>query len=166
MPLPDVNTPPKQLSLIISQPEELTVSQLSQYIATSSQTPERLADYRTEWWYRVLYPFSILVLILFPLVQGARTDRRSAMAGVGVAILVLVIFIIASGCFMGLGRHDRLPPFVAAAATEVILGAVGLYLLAISNGWWWQLREVWKNWYGSDDEDEAPPIEPGKTLHS
>ena len=54
--LPDVTTPPGQLSLIVSQPEQLTVSQLSEYIRTSTTSPENLAKYRTEWWYRMLFP--------------------------------------------------------------------------------------------------------------
>ncbi len=75
--LPDITTPPKQLSLIVSQPEQLTVRELSQYIATSTATKEHLASYRTEWWYRVLYPLSLIILMLFALIQGTRTDRRS-----------------------------------------------------------------------------------------
>ena len=152
--LPDAVTPPQQLSLIVSQPDQLTLSQLSEYIATSSQSEEHLAGYRTEWWYRVVYPFSILVLILFALMQGARSDRRSAMAGVGVAILVLVGFMMAMSVFMAMGRFGRIPPFLAAVATEAIFGLIGLHVLALTNGWWWQLYEWWRTWYG-EDEDEA-----------
>jgi lipopolysaccharide export system permease protein len=149
--LPDMTTPPQALSLIVSQPEQLTLSQLSQYIATSSQSQDALAKYRTEWWYRVFYPGSILVLILFALIQGARTDRRSAIAGVGVALVVLLFFTMAMSVFMAMGRFNRLPPFIAATATEVIFGLLGLHLLAVSNGWWWQLHEMWKNWYGEEE---------------
>jgi lipopolysaccharide export system permease protein len=144
--LPDITTPPKQLSLIVSQPDQLTVAQLSQYIATSTATPEHLAGYRTEWWYRVLYPFSLIVLMLFALLQGTRTDRRTAVAGVFAVILVLLAYIMVMNVFMAAGRFNRLPPFVAVIATEVIFGAVGLHLLALSNGWWWQLLEVGKRW--------------------
>jgi lipopolysaccharide export system permease protein len=160
--LPDVTTPPKQLSLIVSQPEQLTMGQLSQYIATSTQSSDHVAQYRTEWWYRVIYPFSILVLILFALIQGARTDRRSAIAGVGVAIVVLLFFTMAMSIFMAMGRANRLPPFLAASATEVIFGLIGLHLLAISNGWYWQLHELWKQWYTllTVDEDETPAALP------
>jgi LPS export ABC transporter permease LptG len=149
--LPDVTTPPKDLSLIISQPEQLTNTELVRYIDSSTQSPAYLASYRTEWWYRQIYPFSLFVLILFALSQGMRTDRRSAVAGLGMAIAVLLLFTMATGGFMAMGRHDRLPPLVAASATEVIFGAVGIYLLAANNGWWWQLRELWKQWYESDD---------------
>jgi lipopolysaccharide export system permease protein len=153
--LPDMTTPPHQLSLIVSQPEQLTLGQLGQYLETSSQSPEYLARYRTEWWYRVFYPFSILSLIFFALIQGARHDRRSAVAGVGVAIVVLLGFTMAMSVFMAMGRFGRLPPFIAAVATEAIFGAIGLYLLALANGWWWQLLEWWRNWYEEDDEEEA-----------
>ena len=76
--LPEVTTPPKQLSLVVSQAEQLTLPQLSQYIATSTSSPEHLAGFRTEWWYRVLQPFSLIVLLLFALLNGMHADRRGA----------------------------------------------------------------------------------------
>ena len=144
--LPDVTTPPKQLSLIVSQPEQLTVAQLSEYIRTSTSSQDNLAKYRTEWWYRILYPFSMIVLMLFALLQGTRTDRRTAIAGVFGIILVLLAYIMVTNVFLTAGRFNRLPPFVAVIATEVIFGAIGLHLLALSNGWWWQLMEVGRRW--------------------
>jgi len=154
--LPEITTPPKQLSLIVSQPDQLTVSQLSQYIQTSTSTEDHLAMYRTEWWYRVLYPVSLLVLMIFALLQGTSTDRRSAVAGVFGSVVVLVVFIMVTSVFLAMGRANRLPAFIAVMATPTIFGALGLYLMAIKNGWWWQLREYWKQWQvqraaGSED---------------
>ena len=150
--LPDITTPPRQLSLIVSQPDQLTFSQLSQYIDTSTATSEHLASYRTEWWYRLLYPLSLIVLMLFALLQGTRTDRRTAAVGVFWAIVVLVAYILVMGVFMTAGRFNRLPPFIAAIATEVIFGGIGLYLLALSNGWGWQLLEIGKRWKAQWEE--------------
>jgi hypothetical protein len=45
---------------------------------------------------------------------------------------------------MTLGKHDRLPPFVSVIAMELVFGAIGLHLLALNNGWWWQLRDLWR----------------------
>jgi lipopolysaccharide export system permease protein len=142
--LPDITTPPKQLSLIVSQPDQLTVAELSRYIATSTASQDHLASYRTEWWYRILHPFSLIVLMLFALVQGTRPDRRSAVAGVVSAIIVLVLYIMVMNVFMAAGRFNRLSPFLAVVSTEVIFGLVGLYLLALRNGWWWQFRQLFK----------------------
>ena len=156
--LPDITTPPKQLSLIDKQAEQLTVAQLSEYISTSTSSQLNLAKYRTEWWYRVLYPFSLIVLMLFALLQGTRTDRRNAVAGVFGVILVLLAYIMVMNIFMAAGRFNRLPPFVAVIATEVIFGAIGLYLLGLGNGWWWQLLEAGKRWHAQWNEEHDKAV--------
>ncbi len=46
--------------------------------------------------------------------------------------------------FMALGKHNRLSPFFSVVAMELVFGAIGLYLLALGNGWWWQLLEIGK----------------------
>jgi lipopolysaccharide export LptBFGC system permease protein LptF len=144
----DITTPPKQISLVMSEPDHLTVSDLSQYIATSTATQANLAKFRTEWWYRMMYPSSILVLMLYGLLQGARIDRRNAAAGVFKTILVLIFYMVVSNLVLGLGNNNKLPPFVAASATQVVFGIVGLCLLAGRFGWWWQLYGLAREWAG------------------
>jgi lipopolysaccharide export system permease protein len=144
--LADVTTPPRQLSLLLTPEGDLTLGELSEYIATSTQTPDRLAKYRTEWWYRILYPFSVLILMLFALVQSGRSDRRSPAAGIGIAIAVLISYSVLSSVFMAAGKNNRLPPFVAVSLTEVIFTAIALHWLAISNGWYWQAQEWYVAW--------------------
>lgn len=145
--LPDVTTPPKQLSLIVSQPNQLTLSQLSQYIATSGQPEQTLVKFRTEWWYRVFFPLTLIILMIYALLQGARIDRRGNVGlAVGTAIIVLMLFYAFSSVFLAAGNNNRLPPFIAAGMPQLIFGSIGLYLLAIENGWWWQLLEYWKRW--------------------
>ena len=144
--LSDVTTPPKQLLLISSEPDALTVPELSEYIATSTGTAEHIAKYRTEWWYRVIYPFSILVLMLFALVQGGRSHRRGSAAGIGACILVLICFNIFSGVFKSAGTYNRLPPFVAVSFIEVTFAVIGLHLLALNNGWYWQVQQTSRAW--------------------
>jgi len=142
--LNEITTPPAQFALIGALPEQLTVAQLGQYIDTSTASQTHLAGYRTEWWYRVLYPFSLIILVLFALLQGTRSDRRSPVAGIVWTIVVLIAYVLLVNGFRTLGNHDRLPPFFSIVAMEVLFGAVGLHLLALNNGWWWQLRDVWK----------------------
>jgi hypothetical protein len=44
---------------------------------------------------------------------------------------------------MALGKHSRVfSPFMSVVTIEVIFGALGLGLLAQTNGWWWQLLEA------------------------
>jgi lipopolysaccharide export system permease protein len=150
-----ITTPPKQLSLIVSAPEQLTVSELSQYIASSTSTPEHLAKYRTEWWYRVLYPLSLVILMLFALIQGTRSDRRSPVVGIVMTVLVLFIYILFINASIALGKHDRLSPFVSVVAVQIIFAAMGLYLLARENGWWWQLVHYSKRWLVEEEGEKG-----------
>ena len=157
--LPDFNTPPQVLSLIASDADHLTLKQLSEFINTSTNSKEKIAKYRTEWWYRVLYPFTLIVLMFYALLQGTRTDRRGALGGIMLAIVVFISFIAINQVFLAAGSYNRLPPFVAAISTEFIFGAVGIYLLAVKNGWGWQLLEQGRRWKadwdagGRDDEE-------------
>jgi len=151
--LPDITTPPKQLTLIVSQPPQLTLAQLSEYIKTSTTSVENLAKYRTEWWYRVLSPLSLAVLMLYALLQGARSDRRGAVAGVFWIIVLFLVYNMVMSVFMAAGSNNRLPPFLAVIAPELIFGALGLHLLAINNGWWRQLLAAWKQWHAESEED-------------
>ena len=57
--------------------------------------------------------------------------------------------------FMALGRHNRLPPFISVAAMELVFGAIGLHLLALSNGWYWQLLETGRRWQAQSMEDRT-----------
>jgi lipopolysaccharide export system permease protein len=142
----DITTPPKQISLGVSPPDYLTVSQLSQYIATSTSAQENLAKFRTEWWYRFLDPLGLLVLMLFGLLQGARLDRRSAAAGVFKTIIIFLVYFVVMSLVLQMGNHAKLPPFIAAIATQVVFGLVGLSLLATKFGWWWQLLDLARQW--------------------
>lgn len=142
--LTDITTPPNQLSFISSEPEQLTLWQLYSYLdGSSGQTEDRLAKFRTEWWYRLFYPSSLIVLLLFALVQGTVTDRRGAVAGVFNSIFVFLAFLIANNIFMAAGRQNRLPAPLAASASELIFASIGLYLLAQRNGWFWSLHRWW-----------------------
>ena len=140
----DFTTPPKQLSLIVSQAEQLTLPQLSQYIATSTASQEHLAGFRTEWWYRVLQPFSLFVLLLFALLNGMHTDRRGAARGWAWSIAVLFAYIVCQATILPFGRFNRMPPVVSVLTTEILFAVIGLHLLALKYGWYWQLGESLK----------------------
>jgi len=107
----------------------------------------------------VLYPFTLIVLMFFALLQGTRTDRRSTLGGIMLAIVVLILFIAINQVFLAAGRFNRLPPFIAAISTEVIFGSIGLYLLSMKNGWGWQVLEHAKRWKAQWDafqREETP----------
>jgi lipopolysaccharide export system permease protein len=160
--LPDINTPPQIVGLVKTDPDELTMRQLSDFIAGSTASHEFLAKYRTEWWYRVIYPFSIIVLMFYGLFQGTINDRRGALGGVMIAIVAFGVFEAFNKIFLAAGWANRLPPFIAAIATELILGGIGLYVLSLKNGWHLQVRDLiarWRTEWSDTPEEQVRPVE-------
>jgi lipopolysaccharide export LptBFGC system permease protein LptF len=90
--------------------------------------------------------------MLFALLQGTSTDRRSTLGGIMTVIIVLICFVAFSQMFLAAGRVNRLPPFVAVAMTQVIFGGIGLYLLGWKNGWGWQILGHARRWKAQWEE--------------
>ena len=103
----------------------------------------------------MLYPFCLPVLMLFALQQGARSDRRNTLAGVFLAIIVFFAFSCSVYVFRAVGQHGHLPPYVAVGISEVVFGLIGLHLLALNNGWWWQLNQWWIQWRTARGRESA-----------
>jgi len=151
--LPEVTTPPRQLSLANSQADQMTLSQLSQFIANSTGTQDYLATFRTEWWYRVLQPFSLFILLLYAFLNGMHNSRRGAAQAWAWAIIVLILYMASMAFFTPFGRFNRMPPVLSVLMTQIIFGVIGLHLIAIKYGWYWQVMESWKKRRGSTKKE-------------
>ena len=57
---------------------------------------------------------------------------------------MLICFNIFSGVFKSAGTYNRLPPFVAVSFVEIVFALIGLHLLAINNGWYWQMQQTYR----------------------
>ena len=92
---------------------------------------QRMASLRLFYAERLTYPFTGLVLIALgvPFVIGHEKIQRSRMLGIGICVVICIIFYTVQHISQDLGQHGRLPPEVAAWLPIVLFGAVGLYLL-------------------------------------
>lgn len=142
--LPGYTISPLQLAYTISDPKQLTLTQLWQFINDSGGADaERLAPFRTQFWYLFAYPTIIFVLIIFAIAMGAEHDRRAgAAAGVFNAIFVLLGFYFTMGFFETMGWGNRMNPVAAAWAGPVAFGLVGILMLSWRFGWLWHLQRL------------------------
>ena len=97
---------------------------------------EHMANLRLFYAARLTYPFTGLVLIALgvPFVIGHEKIQRSRMLGIGICVVICIIFYTVQHISLDLGQHGRLPPEVAAWLPIVLFGAVGLYLLEAMHG--------------------------------
>ena len=92
---------------------------------------QRMASLRLFYAARLTYPFTGLVLIALgvPFVIGHEKIQRSRLLGVGICVVICIVFYTVQYISWDLGQHGRLPPEIAAWLPVVLFGAVGLYLL-------------------------------------
>ena len=123
-------TPWKVLSSA-QNPEYLGMPGLTMYLnANSDMDADRLAAFRTNRWNIFSEPFTCFVMILVAAPLGVVYSRRGGMAGVTGAIILFATMYLMRTTFIALGQGSKLNPFIAAWLTNVIIGSIGLFLLA------------------------------------
>jgi lipopolysaccharide export LptBFGC system permease protein LptF len=55
--------------------------------------------------------------------------RRGALYGIGISIVIGIVYWAFLGTFEALGNNAALPPSLAAWAPNLVFGSIGLYLL-------------------------------------
>jgi lipopolysaccharide export system permease protein len=74
-------------------------------------------------------PVGCLVLGILGATLGLLTHKRGSAGGFGLGVLMIVINYLLWMIGQGLGSEGKLPPVLAIWAPDIIMGAVGLYLI-------------------------------------
>lgn len=115
--------------------QNLTVPELEQYLAQNHDFPDlNLAPYRTYLHYRHALPWTCLVVVLIAAPLGIVFNRRGVLAGVASSIFIFFGMVFATNLFLALGKGMRVPPIAAAWTPNLIIGAIGLFLLYMRSG--------------------------------
>jgi lipopolysaccharide export LptBFGC system permease protein LptF len=69
----------------------------------------------------------IMTLIAVPF--ASMTGRRGAMYGVGLGVVLAIVYWLTSSVFAAIGAGGIIAPLLAAWAPNVLFGAAAMYLL-------------------------------------
>lgn len=113
----------------------LSLPELRDYLHYNADFPEsQLAAYRTYYYRQGAVPAGCLVIVFIAAPLGIVYSRRGVLAGVAGAIFIFFGIMFLDTLFLALGKHGTLPPLFAAWGTDMIFGAVGLFLLYMRAG--------------------------------
>jgi LPS export ABC transporter permease LptF/LPS export ABC transporter permease LptG len=115
----------ESLVAIQANPRQMTLAQLARFIAARRRAGGDVSELATSLHQKPATAVSVLLLTLVGLPLAFRFGRRGAVAGVGAAILLGLVYFFASGLFVKLGDTGALPPAAAAWSADVLfaLGA-------------------------------------------
>ncbi len=126
----EVQLKPSILSVSSSEPDEMTLLQIHQFLKAQKQSKQVVSNYQLVYWQRVIQPLTtaVMMMLAIPFIFGPL--RSSTM---GSKLLV--------GATMGFGFHIlnrflgsvsqvyQLPPFIAAIGPTLLFAALGVYLM-------------------------------------
>ncbi|MBY0494275.1 MAG: LPS export ABC transporter permease LptF [Cyanobacteria bacterium] len=111
------------------EPELMNFGQLRSYIAELKSSGYNVLDHEVGLHRKIAFPFVTLVMTLIAVPFAVTTGRRGAMYGIGVGIVLALVYWTMISIFAAFGQGGLIDPMLAAWAPNLIFGAAAVYLL-------------------------------------
>lgn len=126
----DVALKPGILSVSISEPDEMTLHELRQYLRVQHRNHQSALSYQLAYWQRLIQPLTTVVMMVLaipfifgPLRSSTMGSKLLAGATVGFGFHILNRF------FGPFSQVYQWPPFVAAVGPTLFFALLGIYLM-------------------------------------
>jgi len=112
------------------EPEEMSYSQLRDYIAKIERAGYKIPEYVPYLYAKISFPFICLIMPFLAIPFALRIGRGGGIAwGVGLSVIIGFTHFVFFNFSLSLGRAELLPPLLSAWAANIIFGAIGIFLL-------------------------------------
>lgn len=112
----------------IRPPDQMGYTELERYIDEVEASGQAVPELQVELQNKVAYPLISLVMALVALPFAFRLGRQGALYGVGLSIVLGMIFLAIFAFFTTLGEAGVLPPAAAVWSPNVIFTLASVYL--------------------------------------
>jgi LPS export ABC transporter permease LptG/LPS export ABC transporter permease LptF len=113
----------------VPEPRRMTYPQLSRYIGELRQSGYDVLEHEVELYRKIAFPFVTLVMTFIAVPFAVTTGRRGAMYGIGVGIVLALVYWTMISVFAAFGAGGLISPLLAAWAPNLLFGAAAVCLL-------------------------------------
>ena len=124
-----VDKNPKNIARAQKKPEEMTISELKQYIKALKREFVQPKKYETELHQRITIPMASFVFAMIGAPLGLQPHRSSSSIGLGLSIIIIFVYYIVMTVFTALGQGGAINPLVAAWIPNIAGIIAGLILI-------------------------------------
>jgi LPS export ABC transporter permease LptG len=124
--LPGMETP-DYFASTLRDPNLMAFAEFRRYVEDQAAAGFPTGKLRVDLQKKIAYPAASFVLVLLALPLAFTTGRRGALYGLGICLILAVVYWVALAFFTALGSADYLPPVVAAWGPNVIFALGGIY---------------------------------------
>ncbi len=121
--------PPSYFKTDVPDPEQMTYTELRQYIVKLRESGADVVPSVVALDTMIAFPLVTLIMTLIAVPFAVSTGRRGALYGIGVGIVLAMVYWIALSVFAALGSGGLLTPGLAAWAPNILFGAAAVYLI-------------------------------------
>ena len=108
----------------------MSYAELSEYVRKLESAGFHARKYMVELHAKLAFPLVNLIMVLVAIPFALQAPRSTRVFGVGLAIAIMVGYMVVHQAAVALARADLLPPLLAAWTANVIFLGLGLSLLA------------------------------------
>ncbi len=121
--------PPSYFKSEEPDPDAMTYLQLKAYVEQLNVSGFNAVKYMVQLQRKVAFPFVTVIMTLLAVPFAVTTGRRGALYGIGVGIVVAIVYWITMSVFAAVGAGGWIAPALAAWAPNILFGAVALYMV-------------------------------------
>jgi len=111
------------------EPDLMNFGQLRSYVAELRASGYNVLEHEVGLYRKVAFPFVTLVMTLIAVPFAVSTGKRGAMYGIGIGIVLALVYWVMISVFAAFGAGGLLDPMLAAWAPNLIFGAAAAFLL-------------------------------------
>jgi len=109
--------------------DRMTFSELKGYIAELQASGYHVIPYKVALQQKLAFPFVAIIMTLLAVPFAVTTGRSGAIYGIGVGLVLAIIYRTALSLFGALGSGGWIDPTLAAWAPNILFGAAAAYML-------------------------------------
>ncbi len=112
----------------LRRPEQMGYGELKRYIAELEASGQPVPQLQVDLQKKIAFPVTSLVMALVALPFAFRLGRQGALYGIGLSIVLGMVFFGVLALFTALGGAAVLPPTIAVWAPSVVFATLAVYL--------------------------------------
>jgi LPS export ABC transporter permease LptG/LPS export ABC transporter permease LptF len=121
--------PPKFFNTPEPDADRMTYAELERYVTELQTSGYYVINYLVQLHRKVAFPFVTLVMTLLAVPFAVTTGRRGALYGIGIGIVMAIVYWIMMSVFGALGAGGAMSPLLAAWAPNILFGSTAAVML-------------------------------------
>lgn len=119
---------PEDFATEIRTPDEMTFGQLRRYIDTIKRAGYSAEELSVKLWTKTSWPALSVVMALIALPFAFKIGKRGALYGIGIALVLGIVYWIVFAIFTKFGEVGNLPPILSAWSANILFAIAAVYL--------------------------------------